>query len=132
MKQTFFTLFLLALLSFVSAAQDLAKTSDNKSKPENLALSPAEIEGGQKAQRELQDSVNALNQALQQTQSVKTDDQAQALFWKLKSFYADLINAEKGYGVWLTATQKAHDCANCSIQGNRFVRNPPKTEKPAN
>jgi hypothetical protein len=128
MKQIFLGL-LLAYMGFGLNVQDLAKTSNSNSKPDSLTLSPAEIEGGRKAQKELQDSVNALNQALQQTQSVKNDDQAQALFWKLKSFYGDLMNAEKSYGVWLATTQKAHDCVDCAIQGSRFVRNTPQAEK---
>lgn len=131
MKLTLIALF----LCLTVAAQDASKLTEKPAKPaekikDTLALTPEEIAVGQKVQRDLQDAANQLNDALKQSQTIRTEEQGNALFWKIKSFYGDVIASDKAYKSWLDNTQKAHNCAGCAIENNRFIRPAETPTKP--
>lgn len=123
----------LILLTCLACAQDVAKKNDPPAKGAeakiDLNLTPIEIEIGQKAQRALQDAALPLNKALQDSQTIRTDEQASALMWKLKSFFGDLLAADKEYKRWIDGLRKDHKCPNCDVNGTVLV--PPPTEKTA-
>jgi hypothetical protein len=119
-------LIIASIIALISILAIRAVSQDAKPSKDPLKLTEAEIKQGQALDLEIQKASNAVTLALEETLSLSSKDQAEAIGWKISVLYRKAKEAQTNFNLWLEAARKAHDCAGCSLQSNSFVRPPAK------